>query len=51
MHQLPCLGIFLSAAMEIRTHPIAQVNRFANVNHFSVGILHQVAAGIGGQIV
>jgi hypothetical protein len=35
--------------MEVRAHPSAQIYRLTHINDFAFLILHQVAAGFGGQ--
>jgi hypothetical protein len=35
--------------MEVRTHAGAQVDGFANVDDLPLGVLHQIAARLGGQ--
>jgi hypothetical protein len=35
--------------MEIRAHTILEVNGFANVNNYPIGVFHDVTAGFGWQ--
>ena len=48
-HQLPCFLRVPGVIDKIGFDPVAQVDGFANVYDFIVGIFHQVAAGLFGQ--
>jgi hypothetical protein len=47
--QAPGFSVLVRALHEVRPHPGTQALRFADVDHFSLGVLVQVHAGSGGE--
>jgi hypothetical protein len=50
-NQLPGLWIVLRVSVEIGSQPVAQVDRFTDVDHLASLVLHQIAAGLYGRCI
>ncbi len=48
-HHLAGLKIQIGTVVEVRANPVAQIDGLAHVDNFTGGVLHQVAARLGGQ--
>jgi hypothetical protein len=49
-YKLPGFGIWL-IRVEVRTHTISQIHRFSHVDHFAIGVFHEVTTGLIGKTV
>ncbi len=47
--ELASFGLVPGAVVEVRAHPVAQVDRLAHIDNLAGGVVHNVAAGPGGQ--
>jgi hypothetical protein len=44
--QLGRAGVALGAGMEVGPHPMAEIDRFSDVNNLAVTVFHQITAGL-----
>ena len=50
-HQLACLVVALSGGVKVGAHPVAEMDRLADVNHTFVQVAIDIDAGPVGQAI